>query len=59
MSEIILKCLEMPKVVILKVCMYDGYGAEANLYSIGGDPLTQLNVLDYIFWKKFLLQKKR
>ena len=38
-----------PKVVlriILKVCMYDGYGAETNWYRIGGDPLTQLNNLN-------------
>ena len=26
-----------------------GAGPSANLYSIGGDPLTQLNFLNYIF----------
>ena len=29
-----------------------GAGPSTNLYSIGGDPLTQLNFLNYFFVKK-------
>ena len=29
-----------------------GAGASTNLYSIGGDPLTQLHFVNYIFVKK-------
>ena len=30
-----------------------GVGPSTNLYSIGGDPLTQLNFFNYIFWNFF------
>ena len=51
----------MPKVVNglswKFVCMM-GMGPKPNLYSMGGDPLTQLIFVNYIFLK-FVLQKKR
>ena len=45
----------MPKVVIefsWKFVCTMGVGPRTNLYRIGGDPLIQLNFLNYIFWKK-------
>ena len=50
----------MPKVVnglSWKFVCTMGMRPKTNLYSIGGDPLTQLNVFNYIFLK-FFLQKK-
>ena len=52
----------MPKVVNgfswTFVCKM-GAGPSTNLYSIGGDPLTQLNFFNYIFWNFCPLQNKR
>ena len=51
----------MPKVVnglSGKFVCKMGMGLRTNLYNISGDPLTQLNFLNYIFLK-FFLQKKR
>ena len=36
-----------------------GVEPRTNLYNIGGDPLTQLNFVNYIFLKFGFLQKKR
>ena len=50
----------MPKVVnglSWKFVCTMGMGPKTNLYSIGGDPLTQLHFFNYIFLKFFLLQK--
>ena len=33
--------------------MYDGYGPRTNLYRIGGDPLNQLQNLNYYFLNLF------
>ena len=59
---IILKCLEMPKVVhglSWKFVCTLGMGQRTNLYNIGGDPLTQLNFCNYfIYYFFFFLQKK-
>ena len=32
-----------------------GMGPRTNLYRIGGDPLTQLNILNYIFLIFFII----
>ena len=44
----------MPKVVngfSWKFVCAMGMGPRTNLYRIGGDPLTQLNFINYIFFK--------
>ena len=35
-----------------------GMGPRTNLYNIGGDPLTQLNLFNYIFLKNVLLYNR-
>ena len=50
----------MPKVVNGFSCKFlckMGMGPRTNLYSIGGDPLTQLNFLNYIFLNFFFFKR--
>ena len=60
-NKIIFKCLEMPKVngfSWMFVCTM-GMGPRINLYAIGCDLLTQLNLFNYIFLNFVFLHKKR
>ena len=34
-----------------------GMGPRTNLYDIGGDPLTQLHFVNYIFWNVFFFNR--
>ena len=43
----------------LKFVCTMGMGPRTNLYRIGGDPLTQLNLFNYIFLNFVFLHKKR